>query len=209
MITGKVWKTCATPEAVRIVVDVLKNARTDVPGLTTKQIFDAIHDKYPDAKQASFPSKVVPAIQTNRKSRQFSYTLDPRPPPLPEVETRDHPVRSIRYLKKFVLEEMALNRLVEKIHLDKGELPDDVRREITPKIAPRNKKAIKLISRPDAWLWKLLPLSEGEDPAANFKSIPPPERSPPPAFLRKERPERYRTYDDRRFPPSPRDSDVD
>ncbi|OCH95914.1 hypothetical protein OBBRIDRAFT_830513 [Obba rivulosa] len=212
MLLGKIWKTCATPEAVKMVLEALKTARSDVPGLTTKQIYEAVHQRYPDVERTSFPARMVNATPPKFKTRAFSYTTEPRPPPLPEILTRDHPVRSIRYLKKFVLEEMAEKNLIEKIHLSKSELPPDVREEIRPKVAPRNKKMKALLSRSDAWLWKLNPLAEDIDPVAAFKPVPEPTRAPP-----RERPQsrerpQWQMRDERgerEFPPHPKYSDVD
>jgi len=175
----------------------LRNARTDVPGLTTKQIYEAVHRQYPSVERTSFPAKMVPN-KPGHKSRAFSYTLEPRPPPIPDTEHKDHPVRSIRYLKKFVLEEMAERELLEKIHCPKASLPPEVQQEITPKVVPRNKKLKALLNRKEAWLWRLRPIPEGKDPLADFQGEPDPERAPPRVWSKKREP--------RRFSP---DSDVD
>ncbi|KAJ6599103.1 hypothetical protein DFH09DRAFT_1303643 [Mycena vulgaris] len=102
----------STKKTTDIVLEVLRQHKS---GLTTKEIYDKAHAMFPQAIESNTPPRKVLSKQWHKTGRTF------RPPP--EPPHRDHPIRSIHYLKKVVLEELAEERWIVKtiIHPERTE----------------------------------------------------------------------------------------
>ncbi|KAJ7129724.1 hypothetical protein C8R44DRAFT_777502 [Mycena epipterygia] len=91
-----------TIQTTDIVLNIL---RTHKSGLTTKEIFEKVHIMYPHAYQAAPPPK-------NLLRQRTSHGKTYQPPPDPPY--RNHPIRSVNFLKSVVLEELQQQRWIEK-----------------------------------------------------------------------------------------------
>ncbi|KAJ7283691.1 hypothetical protein C8J57DRAFT_1293288 [Mycena rebaudengoi] len=106
MQTGlKAFIRTGTAQTTRIVREVLKPHME--LGLTTKEIYEQAHALFPDEKTPAPPLKQMPRPGAHGRGL---FRLDPPGPP-----HRDHPIRSIAYLKNVVLEELQEKAVVEKV----------------------------------------------------------------------------------------------
>ncbi|KAI0960323.1 hypothetical protein AcW1_004866 [Taiwanofungus camphoratus] len=86
-------RTTRVTREARQVVRAIFASRPDAPGLSTQQIFQAALEKFPG---------------------EVAHTLTA---PLEETKEGMHPLRSMRYLKKYVLEDMAARGEVRKVYV--------------------------------------------------------------------------------------------
>lgn len=178
------WSKHGTPTARNMVRRVLRNP-THPLGMTTKQIYDKIHESYPDAKsRAAAPPPFV--VQPTMKGKYGR-----RPVPMPEPPHREHPIRSIkcaslqlwlvfsvidylRYLKKVVMEEMVREGEVKKIPVDRSELPDEDSLPQPPHMGRRRKKPAQ---NPNVFLWTLITPNSPQPSVPVVEPIPEESRS--------------------------------
>ncbi|KAH8094921.1 hypothetical protein BXZ70DRAFT_1009863 [Cristinia sonorae] len=135
------WINYSTPRARNMVRKVLQTSTHPI-GLTTKQIYAKIHELFPDEKQPA-PEPFV--VQPGMKGRYGQPAK-----PVPEPPKREHPIRSVKYLKKVVMEDMALEGEVEKVTMRRD--ADGVLRRI-----PTKKRMSRKKSQQDlVWFWSLV-----------------------------------------------------
>ncbi|KAG6333956.1 hypothetical protein ID866_5139 [Astraeus odoratus] len=129
------WPRYCTGQARKIVLDLIRSN----PPLTTRQIYDLVKN-IPPAQSSSQASTVVEHKGTVSGLRGI-------PPPEP-----NSPIRSLRYLKRVVLADLAKSREVEKFHTI-----------IQTKQSPNT----------DAWLWRVKqPKQPADLPNAAADSTP-------------------------------------
>ncbi|KIJ70013.1 hypothetical protein HYDPIDRAFT_35455 [Hydnomerulius pinastri MD-312] len=146
----KHWINYSTPQARQIVRNILAAAPNKDLGLHAHEIYERALDEYPDATTPTPPP---------RSNELGNHARLRRPKiPMPVPPRREHPVRSMRYLKKVILEEMAEAGEVEKVHIKRGAMTEDGKRELSI----RSKKVGRTDIVGDApstsfWRWRLLP----------------------------------------------------
>ncbi|KAG1833091.1 hypothetical protein EV424DRAFT_1367034, partial [Suillus variegatus] len=99
------------------------------------EIYERVHAEFPGA--GLNPAKAVPL-----------------PPKL------DHAIRSVKYLKKTVLEEMAAAREIEEVHIKRGQLHEDGTRDLSIVSKAYGKTEITSDSNKsmsNVWHWRLTP----------------------------------------------------
>ncbi|KZP32913.1 hypothetical protein FIBSPDRAFT_1036530 [Athelia psychrophila] len=122
------WIKHCTPECRNIVRSVLTAHVKEDSGLPTHEIYDLALKDFPDAKCGPQPTP-----RDSPRIRDFKGTPTREPP------RADHPIRSMKYLKRIVLEEMESNGEVEKFLIRGGSVEG------------------KAFYDSDAWLWRLSP----------------------------------------------------
>ncbi|KAI0082529.1 hypothetical protein K474DRAFT_1767809 [Panus rudis PR-1116 ss-1] len=141
----KAWITYATPKARNIVRSVLANS--GCVALTTQEIFDRAIKQYP---HETSPSPPVYEVESRQKGKQ--------PKAMPEPPFGEHPIRSVRYLKRLVLEDLVARGEVVKAHVRRGGAGDDGKGQKWDLIAAKGfakAKAVTGIERKEAWMWLL------------------------------------------------------
>jgi len=135
----KMFVDYCTSKARQIVLSVL---RPHAPlGLTTHEIFEACVTQFPEAKQEAPP----PRIMIPRKRLKGGIPV----PPVPDAPYREHPIRSVRYLKKVVLEHLVATDEVEKIHIRRSSAPQE---NLEREEARSRKNAVSKVGK---WRWRL------------------------------------------------------
>lgn len=146
----KHWVNYSTPEARQIVRNILATAPNTDIGLDAHEIYERAFDEYPDAATATPPPKSTVLGNHARLRRPKK--------PMPEPPRREHPVRSMRYLKRVILEEMAEAKEIEKVHIKRGTMTEDGKRELSvrSKVVGRT-DAVGEAPTANSWKWRLLP----------------------------------------------------
>ncbi|KAF7792824.1 hypothetical protein EIP86_003924 [Pleurotus ostreatoroseus] len=138
--------------ACRSVCSVLKKQPPETLGLSTQQIYHAIHES-----SQTKPTRIVHPMQTVHPVQ-----LIPHP---------DHDIRSMRFLKQIVLPELLAKGKIEQIHVrrggggldEQGKARDSLRIRGGPKgILPPT----FALDKKEAWLWRL-----ARDPEQNPEQL--------------------------------------
>lgn len=159
----KAWINHATPKARNIVRQVLANSGR--VGLTTQEIFDLAIKQFPDEIAPAPPSHKLVV----KKGRM--------PQAIPEPPFREHPIRSVRYvcmkqrllppityirsdryLKKLVLEDLTARGEVVKAHVRCGAAGKDKNGQKWDVIAAKGfgkAQAVTDIPAGEGWMWVL------------------------------------------------------
>ncbi|EIW82054.1 hypothetical protein CONPUDRAFT_164703 [Coniophora puteana RWD-64-598 SS2] len=174
----KTWVRSSTPEARNIVRQILATASQPEIGLTPHEIFERAGKEHPDATTPT-------PIPTDRKpSRHFRNV--PQPPRLA------HPIRSLKYLKRVVLEEMAERNEVEKVYIRKGPMTPEGTRQLSIKSKSQGASEILGIIKStnvNVWLWRLRPDFADSGRASRVDA----PRSPHPPLLTSDTPSNSET----------------
>ncbi|KAG2135872.1 uncharacterized protein EDB93DRAFT_1254124 [Suillus bovinus] len=150
----KTWVNFSTPEARSIVRKILASAPHHELGLRTHEIYERAHAEFPDVTTDIPPGKPIPTGTRNHGGRIKPAKPVPLPPKL------DHAIRSVKYLKKTVLEEMVMAREIEKVHIKRGKLHEDGTRDISIVSKAHGKTDITShLNMPESsiWRWRLTP----------------------------------------------------
>ncbi|OJA14665.1 hypothetical protein AZE42_02408 [Rhizopogon vesiculosus] len=150
----KTWVNFSTPEARNIVRKILASAPHRELGLKTHEIYERAHKEFPDVTTDIPPQKQIPTGLRNHGGRKAPVKPMPLPPKL------DHAIRSVKYLKKTILEEMAMAREVEKVHIKRGKLHEDGTRDLSLTSKGFGKADMKSDFKmpiSDIWQWRLTP----------------------------------------------------
>ncbi|KIK48831.1 hypothetical protein CY34DRAFT_20476 [Suillus luteus UH-Slu-Lm8-n1] len=150
----KTWVNFSTPEARNIVRKILASAPHRELGLRTHEIYERAHEEFPDVTTDIPAGKPNPTGLRNHGGRYKPVKPVPLPPKL------DHAIRSVKYLKKTILEEMAMAREIEKVHIRRGKLYEDGTREISVVSKAYGKTEITSdldMPTSNIWRWRLTP----------------------------------------------------
>lgn len=150
----KTWVNFSTLEARSIVRKILASAPHRELGLRTHEIYERAHEEFPDVTTDIPPGKPVPTGNRHHGGRPKPAQAIPLPPKL------DHAIRSVKYLKKTILEEMAMAQEVEKVHIKRGKLHEDGTRDISIVSKAYGKTEITSdLNMPMSsfWHWRLTP----------------------------------------------------
>ncbi|KIK98004.1 hypothetical protein PAXRUDRAFT_824386 [Paxillus rubicundulus Ve08.2h10] len=158
----KHWINYSTPQARQIVRSILATAPIKELGLDAHEIYERAFKEYPDVITPT-PAPKTTALGNHARLRR------PKKP-MPEPPRREHPVRSMRYLKKIILEEMAEAKEIEKVHIKRGAMIEDGKRELSvrSKVAGRT-ELVGEAPKDNFWRWRLRP-----DHASRANSYPAP-----------------------------------
>lgn len=162
----KTWVNFSTPEARNIVRKILASAPRRELGLRTHDIYERAHEEFPDVTTDIPAVKPIPTGLRNHGGRYKPAKAIPLPPKL------DHAIRSVKYLKKTILEEMAMAREIEKVHIRRGKLHEDGTRDISIVSKAHGKTEITSdLDMPTStiWHWRLTP-----DYETNINNYPKP-----------------------------------
>jgi len=113
-----------------------------------------VHKEFPDVTTDIPPPKRPLTGTRNHGGRILPAKDMPLPPKL------DHAIRSVKYLKKTVLEEMAIAQEVEKICIKRGKLHEDGTRDLSLTSKRHGKTDMKSdfkIPASNIWQWRLTP----------------------------------------------------
>ncbi|KAJ6624471.1 hypothetical protein B0H10DRAFT_723752 [Mycena sp. CBHHK59/15] len=200
----KIFIKSGTMQTTHIVQDVLK--LHSQLGLTTKEIYERAHIMFPGAKAE------VPPRQKPRPGARGGNGKLVQPPP--EPPHWDHPIRSVAYLKRCVLEELQEQGVIEKVILRMGPVPNDGSRMDTIRAKGADDVQVPAVAHKLLeWRWRLRsqhPMNSGRrDPDPKKKDIPFPQlvradEERRVAHLRNSQSERDRPYEDRNPPPDRR-----
>lgn len=150
----KTWVNFSTPEARSIVRKILASAPHRELGLKMHEIYERAHEEFPDVTTDIPAGKPIPTGLRNHGGRSKPAKAIPLPPKL------DHAIRSVKYLKKTILEEMAMAREIEKVHIKRGKLHEDGTRDISIVSKAHGKTDITSdLNMPisNIWHWRLTP----------------------------------------------------
>ncbi|KAG1892516.1 hypothetical protein F4604DRAFT_1565694 [Suillus subluteus] len=137
----KTWVNFSTPEARSIVRKILASAPHRELGLKMHEIYERT-------------GKPIPTGLRNHGGRSKPAKAVPLPPKI------DHAIRSVKYLKKTVLEEMAMAQEIEKVHIKRGKLHEDGTRDmyIVSKAYGKTEITSDLnMPMSNIWHWRLTP----------------------------------------------------
>ncbi|CAL1700178.1 unnamed protein product [Somion occarium] len=154
----KSWVTFSTPKARNVVRTILANSNKF--GLTTQDIYHA-------AQQQNIKSELV---------RPAKADLAPGRRPGPEPSNPNHPIPSMRYLKKFVLEDLAARGEIAKVHVRRikvGEFGEPVYYARAKGTVPVKADAIVTAGK-EAWVWRLNTKGNALPPSLEDESGEPP-----------------------------------
>jgi hypothetical protein len=150
----KTWVNFSTPEARSIVRKILASTPHRELGLKTHEIYERAHEEFPDVTTDIPAGKPIPTGLRNHGGRFKLAKAVPLPPKM------DHAIRSVKYLKKTVLEEMAMAQEIEKVHIKRGKLHEDGTRDISIVSKAHGKAEITSdLNMPmsNIWHWRLTP----------------------------------------------------
>ncbi|KAK7696177.1 hypothetical protein QCA50_000828 [Cerrena zonata] len=139
----KAWINHTTPRARNIVRSILANS--DAFGLTSQQIYDI-------AMTTPSSSDRTPSPLTHKLPKPVA-TGPPEPP------NPDHPIRSMRYLKRFVLEDLAGRQEVVKVFVRRGAGGVDEHGNKLDLAKAKGMAEVSVmagIQAKEAWLWRLI-----------------------------------------------------
>jgi len=160
------WTKHATPKARNMVRRVLQSSTHPV-GMTSREIYEQIHERFPDEKVPAPPPFTVQPIMKGKYGS--------KPKPIPEPPHREHPIRSLKYLKKIVLEDLAREGEIVKVPMRRNEeIPAPA-----PSPRPTRQKKGLVVPSPDVFVWKCV------NPR-RMKAAESPSHPQPPAMLRTE-----------------------
>ncbi|KAI0278326.1 hypothetical protein BC826DRAFT_866315, partial [Russula brevipes] len=136
------WSRQTSSEARNIVLGVIKSH--DAP-ISTRDLFEKV------VKVEAPPPSGEP-LKPWERLRNVKY-----PPPHP-----DHPIRSVTYLKRIVLEELVRTQDVKKVHIKRVLSPAEIeQRMATMSKAQLKKTSVEALSQPvSTWLWQLVDKSK-------------------------------------------------
>lgn len=146
----QVFNALCTPQARNIVRHVFRH-RQDVIGLDSHEIYETAFELYPHERGPE-PPKVYGEPRSEPVKR--GWQLPPQP--------LDHPIRSMKYLKRIVLDYMAAAGEVEKVVVrptderDEQGLRHQILRSKTEgliPVPPEKRHPAVLDSSQGAWLW--------------------------------------------------------
>lgn len=175
----------ATRDALDIVFKLIKG--TPQSHLSSQEIFNAIH---PDRHATD--STPTSSLIKQKKAARLSHTL-------PTAQYPDHPVRSMAYLKRVVLQDLAERKLVEKKrYVGPPSTPEELASyaELVRKVDRHNKrvpleKNAKMWATPTTtitkWAWTLTEKGLNWEGPVRPQSEPDP-RPPPPVTSYKKSP---------------------
>ncbi|KAF8480412.1 hypothetical protein DFH94DRAFT_742660 [Russula ochroleuca] len=148
----RAWPKRATKEARNIVLDIIKSQNTPI---STRDVF-----KKAVSVPAS-PAKGEPLSPSAQRLRN----LEPAPP------HPDHPVRSLTYLKRTVLEDLARTGDIKKVHIKRELSPEEIeQRKATMSKAQAKKKSVANLSDPvSTWMWQLVDKSNKKSSVESTK----------------------------------------
>lgn len=118
------------------------------------EIYERAHTEFSDVTTEIPPPKPIPTGLRNHGGRIAPVKPLPLPPKL------DHAIRSVKYLKKTILEEMAMAQEIEKVHIKRGTLHEDGTRDISIVSKAYGKTDITSdLNMPmsNFWHWRLTP----------------------------------------------------
>ncbi|KAG1874477.1 hypothetical protein DFJ58DRAFT_650998 [Suillus subalutaceus] len=150
----KTWVNFSTPEARSIVRKILASAPHRELGLKMHEIYERVHEEFPDVTTDIPAGKPIPTGLRNHGGRSKPAKAVPLPPKI------DHAIRSVKYLKKTVLEEMAMAQEIEKVHIKRGKLHEDGTRDMSIVSKAYGKTEITSdLNMPmsNIWHWRLTP----------------------------------------------------
>ncbi|KAG1806852.1 uncharacterized protein HD556DRAFT_1198542, partial [Suillus plorans] len=122
--------------------------------LKMHEIYERVHAEFPDVTTDIPPGKPIATGFRNHGGRIKPTETVPLPPKL------DHAIRSVKYLKKTVLEEMAAAREIEEVHIKRGQLHEDGTRDLSIVSKAYGKTEITSdsnMSMSNVWHWRLTP----------------------------------------------------
>ncbi|KAH9947225.1 hypothetical protein B0H21DRAFT_360806 [Amylocystis lapponica] len=173
-----------SPEA-RSLVRAVFHARPGAPGLTTQEIYAAVQEIRPNEHPIPrSPVKMLPqkGQREKRKLALQKLALERRTEDRGPVDPKEvHPIRSVRFLKKMVLEDMAKRGEVCKVFLRGGAGGTDESRQ-TQVLKEQFRATIPTANLPmqDVWLWRYVTEEERRQrlvAAQNIISQPKPPTS--------------------------------
>ncbi|KAI0044785.1 hypothetical protein FA95DRAFT_1574238 [Auriscalpium vulgare] len=123
-----------TAQALDIVRTIIKSSATP---LSTQDIFKLAITQVPAGAPATATKKAIP--------------LDSQDPPYP-----DHPIRSVRYLKKMILQDLLDRKEIEKVHTKRTLSAEEMRQRLaTMTKAAQRAHANDAARNIDLWLWQI------------------------------------------------------
>ncbi|TCD70025.1 hypothetical protein EIP91_005277 [Steccherinum ochraceum] len=157
-VTG--WSKQSSPIARNMVRHVLSQSTHPV-GMTSAQIFEKIHEQFADVEKVPAPPPFK--LQPGMKGR-FG-----RPPiAVPEPPHREHPIRSIRFLKRVILADMERESEIGKIVVSRQSLPPEDDKYLSPRVPQRIVR-----QNPTTTFWKLDTLVMAKSLQANLAAAKP------------------------------------
>jgi len=146
----------------------------EYPALSTKQIFETALSKFPDEKDPDVPQRIIP--NPPRRIRfSYEYVHRKKVLPPPEDPYAEHPLNSVRFLKKYVLVDMAERGEIEKVLVRRGHVGDeDTRQEVNTikgSLTGRTFEVPRFTNGPTAWMWRLIPDSELNDIKESLQAL--------------------------------------
>ncbi|ESK97606.1 hypothetical protein Moror_17468 [Moniliophthora roreri MCA 2997] len=163
MITAKTFISFASRSARGIVQKVLE--QHPKLGLTSQEIFQQVHEQFPGAKEN--PGFLPPTAKVILENRARGPNLHPKHLDIPHVE---HPIRSMRFLKKVVLEQMLQRGELQRLYISRSSNDRDLNRvkvlkgnepvwDPVPNVLPPGVR--------EQWRWRLPPghvFTDTQDP---------------------------------------------
>ncbi|KAF9247267.1 hypothetical protein BU15DRAFT_23426, partial [Melanogaster broomeanus] len=146
----KHWVNYGTPAAREMVRNILATAPNKDIGLDSHEIYERAFKEYPDAVTPTPPPKSTP-LGFHPRTR-----LPKIPVPVPP--RREHPVRSMKYLKRVILKEMAEAKEIEKVLIKQGEMTEDGKKKFS--VRSKDLGLSDIIGedlKSQCWRWRLLP----------------------------------------------------
>ncbi|KAG7096996.1 hypothetical protein E1B28_004391 [Marasmius oreades] len=140
--------------ATRTARDIVRRSLEPFPlGLTSQNLYKTIHKQFPDAKEN--PDFLPPSTKLIEQGA---------PPKHLDIPHYDHPIRSMNFMKKVVLEQMLERDEVEYIYVKKEPSPDrDGTRSRVKVVAGKRKNEIfeHVLNALDSqvkeeWRWRLV-----------------------------------------------------
>ncbi|KAI9462790.1 hypothetical protein BJY52DRAFT_1146348 [Lactarius psammicola] len=152
------WPKQASSEARNLVLEVLKSHSEP---LSTRELLE---------KVVKIPPPPVTSVEPLTPWARYLKNTKPAPP------YPDHPVRSLSYLKRTILEDLVRTRDVKKVHIKRVLTPAEIeQRASTMSIAQLKKMSAESLSQPvSTWMWQLVdksakPIRESKDEDAKVE----------------------------------------
>ncbi|KAF8515309.1 hypothetical protein BU17DRAFT_93578 [Hysterangium stoloniferum] len=151
----------SNPRGRDIVLNILK--ATYPQPVRTQQIYKRVRKDFPDGKvemiiPPSPPPIVVRRLQQSRSNANEK--IGPPQPPFP-----DHPIRSQKYLKDIILEDLARRRLIKKVHTMRDPTPEELAVKKSKGKGKKSKAAnaavtLNVLGKVDEWGWVMTSTKE-------------------------------------------------
>ncbi|KAI9507829.1 hypothetical protein F5148DRAFT_1201424 [Russula earlei] len=145
------WPKETTSEARKIILGVIKSHNAPI---SSRELFEKAV-KVPAPPRENGEQPLTPWARHLRNSKPA--------PPYP-----DHPIRSLKYLKGTVLENLVRTGDIKKVHVKRVLSPEEIeRRKATMSKAQLRKTSDAALAQPvSAWLWQLVDESRGRSSSA-------------------------------------------